>query len=529
MGNIVRTAVAAGIVLVACSKKTPERSMKPAELAAIAAAACADDCAAGEVLNAKLGPPVFVFEERHDSRIGQLQLALAMNRLYHGQKLRDIGLEGLLFDSGGIDASWARSLQRGDQAAFERSLVQLLQDGEMSAVEFMALLHSDVSVHPLESPSDYVSAPEVDAYGRLLYEIAARSLTMEQMQRLQEYNERLRTLTGAEREKVAETAREMIESADPWVKGVIAKLEGDHPTLEEQMQLYDEVVKRAESLSIEIDSGQKAAIAAYREFLVARERASTTMAEAASRMAKESKQRLVAMVIGAAHTATVLTQLNLGKRQAIALSPLALKNKDDTGSLTNEQFERKSKRKSVNKDDVASWLLDESLIKPKPVTSEKWFQAKTELYLLPDRIVEAALGGGRGGGGVPPVGRPPPPFGLPPDAFDGKWIHIDPKSIEVLTEDGREVVVFKAIVGVSPTEGKEVWIKGAKKKSEKVPAAERERVEQMLKEAIATVRAEAKVVAKDAASAGRIQVTRDTVLAFAKTREDVIAISLPSI
>src|SRR6267143_6012150 len=54
--------------------------------------------------------PIFIFEEFHTSRIGQLQIAVMLLRLHEKYGLKRIGLEGAIKSSRPLDASWFRSM-----------------------------------------------------------------------------------------------------------------------------------------------------------------------------------------------------------------------------------------------------------------------------------------------------------------------------------------------------------------------------------------------------------------------------------
>lgn len=52
--------------------------------------------AVGKVSDGTKGVPIIVLEETHSSRIGQIQHAITLNRLYEHYKMKDIALEGYL-------------------------------------------------------------------------------------------------------------------------------------------------------------------------------------------------------------------------------------------------------------------------------------------------------------------------------------------------------------------------------------------------------------------------------------------------
>lgn len=79
-------ALACTLTLCGCGCKTPECEMATAASQGV-----------GEVTQSfasTAGVPVMVLEERHDSRVGQLQHAVTLVRLHDKYGLKDIVLEG---------------------------------------------------------------------------------------------------------------------------------------------------------------------------------------------------------------------------------------------------------------------------------------------------------------------------------------------------------------------------------------------------------------------------------------------------
>jgi hypothetical protein len=111
--------------------------------------------------------------------------------------------------------------------------------------------------------------------------------------------------------------------------------------------------------------------------------------------------------------------------------------------------------------------------KPKPVVSEPWFEAKTELYLL------AAKVGGSGGGRKPPGGGPP--IGLSPEDFNGKQIRIDPMSFVWV---GDEIIFKVTLYSDDPQRKADAWVRVS---STKKPVPDRG-IDEYLKDALQSIR-----------------------------------------
>lgn len=55
-------------------------------------------------------PFVVVLDERHNSRVGQVEIAIMLNRLYHTANLRHLALEGSVVEKPPPDLTWFTSL-----------------------------------------------------------------------------------------------------------------------------------------------------------------------------------------------------------------------------------------------------------------------------------------------------------------------------------------------------------------------------------------------------------------------------------
>jgi hypothetical protein len=92
------------------------------------------------------GQPIFIFDERHDSYIMNLQESLALVRLYQNYGLRGVGLEGYIKTH-----AIQPDLPHNEDLAFP-----LLKYGEISSAEFLYLSYSGVELHPIEIDADYI-------------------------------------------------------------------------------------------------------------------------------------------------------------------------------------------------------------------------------------------------------------------------------------------------------------------------------------------------------------------------------------
>ena len=488
------------------------------------------------------GAPILVLEENHASRAGQIQHAITLVRLYDRHGLRHLVLEGYLKERPEITTDWfTQAVQGLSPAAGAGVAVRLLQEGEISSAEFMKLVYPALVLHHAETRSEYEVELDTEAWTapRLyLFKLGQQALRPEHAAKVRELQEASQKLTGEAQQKKRAELVDYVFSVDPWVQGK-AKVLQDTKALsamsaEQHLALIEEIAKRAQERSVQLEPRERAAMERNLAFWRERSKGSDTMVGVASAIADRQGVSVVAMIVGAAHTARVTDRLAAAKRPFAVLTPLTLKNRETKGDLTGDQFQRKGKRLSVYSKGSTELLLKafpSPQKKPEPVLSEAWFQGKAELYGLTARIVRRVLGLPPGGGRrpPPPPGSPPPPSDFPDDnEFRGRWVFIDPRRITVQEDDAQQhqgrVVVFP--VQLNPNDSARrttIWVKAGLGVA---TAQARESVEAMLQQALTEVQAEQtpRETAEDAA--GRVQMDLDTLGAIGGSEAAAMAVKL---
>jgi hypothetical protein len=322
---------------------------------------------------------------------------------------------------------------------------------------------------------------------------------------------------------------EYILSADPWAQDKTKLLQDEDAIRsmsgEQHVALIEEIVNRAERLPIELKPEEKNAMERYLAFWRGRIKASKTMILSAERIADQPNVSVVAMVIGAAHTQGMCAMLKDSNRPFAVVTPLSLRP-----DLTWDMLERKYKRLSIYSEGFTQTLLKAFPFpkhkKPEPVLSEPWFQGKAELYLFTERIAGGVLGPPN------PPGGGKPPYGFSDDNFKGKWVFIDPKQISIIpdTKDGKgRAVLFPVILNYrDPERRTEIWVKAGLGVA-MVSGQERESVESMLQKALEEIQKEKEADKKVEDETGRVQITLNTVAAYAKTQQAAKEVTLGSI
>jgi len=126
------------------------------DLGTLARSACAGVGEVRHVSPGSTGAPILVLEEYHLSRVGQLQHAITLTRLYERYGLKRLVLEGYLKEDPEIKTDWFISAAQGlSRAARTRVAVRLLREGEISSAEFAKLIYRELTLYPGETRDEY--------------------------------------------------------------------------------------------------------------------------------------------------------------------------------------------------------------------------------------------------------------------------------------------------------------------------------------------------------------------------------------
>jgi hypothetical protein len=426
----------------------PPRSAFTIQEGSASQAAAAVSAGAGKVIAAGQGSKnrtLFIFEEKHDSRVGQMEIALMLWRLQRSHGLRQISLEGALFADGDLPAKWFHDATGSEAAkrSGREAALSLLREGEINAAEFIALAQPLVQVKGNEVKSEYDVEPS-ENNGALIYliGIAERSVPASDIRRIE-------ALMSAKKSK---EALDLIFSHDPWARERYQKVYGDIVSgTEESASILREVEKRVRELGVrttpQIEAG-------FREDLNFYQTASTrscTIVRNTLAMMDANSNAPLSLIIGAAHTPKVVELIKAAQLNYAVISPLDLVASTKAPGLTVPMYERKSKSKSVDERGMLGALLDGRKKLP-PVLGRQWLQSKAELYAAIDLLVAAAARGG-----------PMPSDELKAELQSFKSIQIDLSSIKVVGKGEQVQVTCKATALTSdddPQQSVNLWVKG---------------------------------------------------------------------
>lgn len=280
--------------------------------------------------------PVFVFEEYHTSRLGQHQIAIMLLRLHDNHGLRLVGLEGAIQSPRPLDVKWFHDMGDPRAARIRQDVaLRMLGEGEISAVEFMAMVFGDVRVFGLEIAQEYENKLDVEGNPEVQYllKIAEKKLTQADIIKINE-------LATDEKQ---EEAIEYMFNADPWVSKQFKAMKADSTSatmLQDSVKRLREIRDKANELNIAVDPKTKSGLEQSIRFFETATKRSETMSKRMVKLVAESNSQPTAMIIGAAHTKEVEDYFDAADVSYVTVRPLA--HNPTNGNLTIEEFERKS-------------------------------------------------------------------------------------------------------------------------------------------------------------------------------------------
>ncbi len=338
------------------------------------------------VVETETQPAIFVFEERHDSVLGQIEIASMLNRLYADYDLRHIGLEGHMAAEGPLDLSWAHvePYYQPDQTITSREdvLVQMHQEGEFSSAELIGLVYHDVVVDGIDDADLYAFVPPEEAWNApdfYLYLIALAGMSETNLTAWQ-------ALYDAEQ---YEAAFEFAVSNDAFAAEMWETLSDpvDIVSAEAWLTALDEIQAQAEAVEVDLTEDDVANLEAMGEYFEHVSQRSDALVAAVLELANTYPEAPLAMNIGALHTERVVELLTEAGVSFAVVRPLSLAEGDTAGLLSAEAYQRKQQGLSVAPDGWLGSYLD-GRRKPGP-TAE---QPRNEIEVMFRQLAQKIAG-----------------------------------------------------------------------------------------------------------------------------------------
>lgn len=366
----------------------PTATPVPVTLADIAEKVAKDVGQATTVVEGKPDQVIFLFEERHDSRLGQVEIAIMLDRLYEDYNLRHIGLEGQPASEGPLDLAWAHEepyFGAGDAiTGREDVIVQTLEDGEISSAETMGLTYNDAVIDGIDDAKLYGFEPPAaawDAPKLYLYNIALAGMSNTErtawraLYDQEQYDDAFAFAASTD-EQVNETWTRLsdtvnVVSAEGWI------------------EVLGQLREQAAAAGATMTAEEQANLEAMNDYFDHVSKRSDAMAANMLALAAANPGAPVAMTVGALHTARLVELFTQAGVSFAVLRPQSLAEGSEAGLLSSEAFLRKANGLSV---DPAGWLgsfLD-GRKKPPPVSEGKPYKAEEAARKLAQELAEFA-------------------------------------------------------------------------------------------------------------------------------------------
>ena len=385
------------------------------------------------------GAPVFVFQEKHASRLQQAEIALMLCRLYTLHGLRAIGLEGACIGPNGTDAlpvpdRMTGTYEKGAPVTLhEDVVVQMLANGELNCAEMMAAVFADVTVFPIEDADRYAITESWESQlMTLVYLGAIAEFDLSPEERA------ARPEPGSE--EYFDTLIDLIEANDTARELKRAYLYSDCC---ETGAVYDRIIALAVERGLTTGEDARTDFAeAYRFSDTACERG-RFMADHVDGSSYRDEGPIVAMVVGGAH-GEIAEALAAANVPHVVIRPRSYDLDPDPSTLAFEQILRKEDgvpcTPSVELFDVLVGVK-----KYAPSIDQPWCHADYDISVAVACIVREVAGGGI-----------PLREGVLED-LDLGYVTLIPDS-ESLDDDE---AVFGLNVALADGETRELWVRAA--------------------------------------------------------------------
>ena len=350
----------------------------------------------GKVIQVVEGDPqkvIFVFDEDHRSRLGLVEIASMLNRLYTQYRVRHFGLEGHAADKPPLNLAWAQRkpyFQPGQKVtAREDVIVQTLKDGEISSAEMMGLIYADVVVHGVDDAKLYAveqAAGSSAAFTNYLFQLAYAFMNREQRAQYQalydqkKLNEAFNYVVNTH--KVTATIWARFNDFD------------NVASAEEKLELLNKLDQEIQNARVGISPDSQAGFNAYREFGRVTSARSDAMAANMLKVAAASTNPgapLALVGLGTDHSQRVVELLTKAGASVVHIRPLSWiqKNTPAGGWISNEAYARKNQGRSVAPAGPLGALLD-GRRKPPPVADQDWYKQEQAILEYMQELAAAA-------------------------------------------------------------------------------------------------------------------------------------------
>jgi hypothetical protein len=296
----------------------------------------------GVVLKVSEGDPsraVFVFEERHDSILGQIEIAVMFNRLYRDQNTRHIGLEGFSSEEGVLDLAWGHfggTYTPGTPISVREDIfMYMARDGILNSAELTGLIYADVTIHGIDDAKLYaVSGEEInfDFPFYYLYNIAIQTMSDS------EYS----TFSDLYYQERYTEAFDFAIGTSEYAMSIFERLISisDMASPEERYTIFEELQIKAAEVNVLINPEEEADMEALKDYLLVVSQRSDAMVANLKTVLDANPGAIIPISIGAAHTDRVIELLTEASIPFVVIQPKSLAEESVDGLYTEEAYAR---------------------------------------------------------------------------------------------------------------------------------------------------------------------------------------------
>jgi len=328
---------------------------------------------------------IYIFEERHDSILGQIEIAMMLDNLYADYDLRLIGLEGLTVEDGPLDLSYmhVEPYYQPDQPITNREdvLVQTLQEGEIGSAELLGLVYHDMVIAGIDDAALYSMSLDLSIWYTAYdhnYQIMSCEMTDEQFDFWRELMEK----------EEYQMAYDYAIQNSPSGQEMVERIQGKN-SAEDFVQILDELETGINDCAEKYGNpvppkmiNDMAALRDYMDVVMAR---SDAMASALLDLITAHPGAPIATTIGVMHTARIVDLISDAGFSVVVFRPTSLEDDNTAGLIPEEAYLRKQAGGSVTPEGyIASFFDNRDRDKKYPTSAEKeWylFQVKLRMEL----------------------------------------------------------------------------------------------------------------------------------------------------
>lgn len=318
--------------------------------------------------------PVFIFLERHNSRLIQAQIAWGLEELRELGNINTIALEGMYID----EVLAADKLSYRTETEKQTVLLALLERGEIKAPE-LAYLAKDAFVFGIEKEEEY-NFPDSDGSSNAFINYLVVSI----------YVDRGEAIKKIENEE----AFNLLLSQNLWAQETYEMINGGR-SIKEIIERLEELEKKIKPVSFIFSAQLNADFKQFKEFYKNANQRSLTMASSVYNVLQKKNEPL-AMIVGLNHTKEIAKFFDEKGVRYYVLDPSGLYGGDSWSDLTYTAFINKRAGMPVFENaQIMQFFMNN--LNTRPVIDEEWFKKENNFVLLIERMIagkpEYASGG----------------------------------------------------------------------------------------------------------------------------------------